>query len=79
MKSKEEKLIKNPFVIYLAIEMSAQSSTCLSTKDGLIKDKQSPANQHEEADDRILVHVSDIAIGFNPYRVLICSENTGDF
>lgn len=56
--------------------MRAQSLTCLSTKDDIIKDEKGLAIQHEKVDDRIIIHVSHIAMN---YRVLICLAVTDVF
>lgn len=70
---------RNCSVIYLGGVLKEGQPKCLSIRNGNIEEEMSLASDHEEADNRILTHVSHITLTSKASQVVICSTDTDVF
>lgn len=66
-------------LIYLVGVVKDGQPRCLPIKNGIIGEEHTLKSNHEEADDRILTHISHMTLILKVSNVVICSTDTDVF
>ncbi|KAJ8894564.1 hypothetical protein PR048_007227 [Dryococelus australis] len=76
LSQKEYSANSSSFIIYPGRVLQEARGRCLNIRNGIIKENLSLASHHDEADERILTHISHVTLTSNVSNVVICSTDT---
>ncbi|KAJ8892801.1 hypothetical protein PR048_005382 [Dryococelus australis] len=75
-RKKEYSARSSSFIIYLGEGLKEVRGRCLPIRNGIIEENLNLASHHEEADEKILTHVSHMTLASNVSNAVICSTDT---